>query len=75
MIARGALLRAIHSPVRERLLTQSYGIRRDEEWDPEVHGRVATVIDRYDGFRAVTDRMAWFNSVVGPFLTTIVCSR
>ncbi|KAG7006032.1 hypothetical protein G7Y79_00016g040170 [Physcia stellaris] len=63
LIARGALLRALHKPVGNKILALSYGIKRDEEYDPEQHGNVSCVKDEHEGFNKVRDRVKWLCKV------------
>ena len=60
LVARGALLRAIHNPVTHKVLTQIYGFSRDEEYFPKLHGRnLVTYEDYYEGHTVVKDGICW----------------
>ncbi|CAF9936148.1 MAG: hypothetical protein HETSPECPRED_010032 [Heterodermia speciosa] len=59
LISRGALLRALHNPVGQRILAQSYGFKRDEEYHHELHGSARSCPDYHEGYLAVQDRISW----------------
>ena len=67
MIARGALLRALHKPTGQRILTQSYGFRRDEEYHPQLHRSAKTYIDVHEGYSVVPNRIVWLCKAVSLF--------
>ena len=66
MIARGALLKALHNPAGQRILTQSYGFKRDEEYNPGLllHRSGRSLIDYHEGYEIAPSRISWLCKAV-----------
>ncbi|KAG7007535.1 hypothetical protein G7Y79_00009g026440 [Physcia stellaris] len=63
LIARGALLRALHNPVTTKIFTQSYGFKWDESYVPQLHGNIVTELDYHEGYEVAKDRLYWLCKV------------